>query len=228
MDWVDRSQNYKDLDGVLQLLQGSHLDNFPLKTLKLGWVAFNLLKFQLKCLDFQSKQYKKLAPVLTRFCNGLLNCHTTSTELVLQSYGQSTSTVLPCYCCFSAPELQFYSHSTSTELPCYYHSTETLLPLYCHATPTPLALNCHITSTELVLQSYCQSTNTELPCCCCFSASELPFYSHSTSTELPCYYYSTATLLHCTAMLLPLYCHRPLQKREDWERVWLFSVWLKT
>ena len=44
MDWVDRPQNYKDLYGILQLLQGSHLDNFPLKTLKLGWVAFHSFK----------------------------------------------------------------------------------------------------------------------------------------------------------------------------------------
>ena len=71
MDWVDRPQNYKDLYGILQLLQGSHLDNFPLKTLKLGWVAFHSLTLHLKCLDFQSNQYKKLAPVLPRFCNGL-------------------------------------------------------------------------------------------------------------------------------------------------------------
>ena len=63
MDWVDRSQNYKDLYGILQLLQGSHLDNFSLKTLKLGWVAFHSLTFQLRYLDFQSNQYKKLAPV---------------------------------------------------------------------------------------------------------------------------------------------------------------------
>ena len=57
--------------GILQLVQGSHLDNFPLKTLKLGWVAFHSLTFQLKwkCLDFQSNQYKKLAPLLSRFCN---------------------------------------------------------------------------------------------------------------------------------------------------------------
>ena len=34
-------QNYRGLYGILQLLQGSHLDNFPLKILKLGWVAFN-------------------------------------------------------------------------------------------------------------------------------------------------------------------------------------------
>ena len=60
MDWVDKPQNYKDLYGILQLLQGSHLDNFPLKTLKLGWVAFHSLTFRLKCLDFQSNQYKKL------------------------------------------------------------------------------------------------------------------------------------------------------------------------
>ena len=72
MDWVDRSKNYKGLYGILQHLQGSHLDNFSLKTLKLGWVAFHSQTFQLKCLDFQSNQYKKLAPVLSRFCNGLL------------------------------------------------------------------------------------------------------------------------------------------------------------
>ena len=42
MDWVaDKPQNYKDLYGILQLLRGSHLNNFSLKTLKLGWVAFN-------------------------------------------------------------------------------------------------------------------------------------------------------------------------------------------
>ena len=43
-----------------------------LKTLNLGWVAFHSLTFQMKCLDFRSNQYKKLAPVLSRFCNGLL------------------------------------------------------------------------------------------------------------------------------------------------------------
>ena len=70
MDWVGKPQNYKGLYGILKLLQGSHWD-FPLKTLKLGWVAFHSLTSQLKCLDFQSNQYKKLAPVLSRFCNGL-------------------------------------------------------------------------------------------------------------------------------------------------------------
>ena len=75
MDWVDRPKNYKGLYGILQLLQGSHLDNFSLKTLKLGWVAFHSRTFQLKCLDFQSNQYKKLAPVLSRFCNGLCMVH---------------------------------------------------------------------------------------------------------------------------------------------------------
>ena len=66
-----RPQNYKDLYGILLLLRGSHLNSFPLKTLKLGWVAFHSVPFQLKCLDFQSNQYKKLVPVLSRFCNGL-------------------------------------------------------------------------------------------------------------------------------------------------------------
>ena len=72
MDWVDKPQNYKDLYGILQLLRLSYSNNFPLKTLKLGWVAFHSVTFQLKCLDFQSNQYKKLVPVLSRFCNGLL------------------------------------------------------------------------------------------------------------------------------------------------------------
>ena len=73
MDWVDKPQNSKDLYGILQLLRFSHLNNFPLKTLKLGWIAFYSVTFQLKCLDFQSNQYKKLVPVLSRFCNGLLS-----------------------------------------------------------------------------------------------------------------------------------------------------------
>ena len=72
MDWVDRPKTYKGLYGILQLLQGSHWDNFPQKTLTLGRVAFHSLKFQFKCLDFQSNQYKKLPPVPSRFCNGLL------------------------------------------------------------------------------------------------------------------------------------------------------------
>ena len=41
------------------------------KTLKLGRVAFHSLTFQFKSLDFQSNQYKKLAPAPSRFCNGL-------------------------------------------------------------------------------------------------------------------------------------------------------------
>ena len=57
MDWVDKPQNNKDLSGaiirlwlrdlhgILQLLRGSHLNSFPLKTLKLGWAAFHSVKF---------------------------------------------------------------------------------------------------------------------------------------------------------------------------------------
>ena len=52
MDWVDRPKNFKGLYGIVKLLQGSHLDNFPLKTLKLDLVAFHSVTFQLKCLDF--------------------------------------------------------------------------------------------------------------------------------------------------------------------------------
>ena len=73
MDWVDRPKNYKGLYGILQLLQGSHFDNFQQKTLKLGRVAFHSVTCQFQCLDFQSNQYKKLAPVPSHFCNGLLN-----------------------------------------------------------------------------------------------------------------------------------------------------------
>ena len=62
MDWVDRPQNFKGLYGILQLLQDSHLGKSPLKTLKLDWVAFHSVTFQLSCLDFQSKQYKKIVP----------------------------------------------------------------------------------------------------------------------------------------------------------------------
>ena len=51
MDWVDRPKNYKGLYGILQLLQGSHLDNFPQKTLKLGRVAFHSLTFRFYSAD---------------------------------------------------------------------------------------------------------------------------------------------------------------------------------
>ena len=71
MDWADKPQNYKGLYGILQLLQGTHLNNFPLKTLKLGWINFHSIAFQLKCSDFQSNQYKKLIPVLSHLSNGL-------------------------------------------------------------------------------------------------------------------------------------------------------------
>ena len=62
MDRVDKSQNYKDLYGILLSLQGSHLNSFLRKTFKLGWVAFHSLTFQMKCLDFQCNQYKKTRP----------------------------------------------------------------------------------------------------------------------------------------------------------------------
>ena len=56
MDWLDKPQNYKGLYpglyGILQLLRSSHLNNFLLKTLKLGWVAFHSVTFHLKCLNF--------------------------------------------------------------------------------------------------------------------------------------------------------------------------------
>ena len=37
-------------------LQGSHLDNFPLKTLKLGWVVFHSLqRFSFECRKTKTK-----------------------------------------------------------------------------------------------------------------------------------------------------------------------------
>ena len=89
MDWVDKPQNYKDLYRILQLLRGSHLNNFRLETLKLGWVAFHSVKFQLKCLDFQSNQYTKLVPVLSRFCNWLYYC--SAPERYYDSYNHKHS-----------------------------------------------------------------------------------------------------------------------------------------
>ena len=62
MDWVDKPQNYKGLYGILPILQGSHLHNFPLKTLKLGWIAYYPVEFQLKCLDFPSNQFRETRP----------------------------------------------------------------------------------------------------------------------------------------------------------------------
>ena len=43
---IRRPKTYKGLYGILQLLQGSHLDNFPQKTLKLGRVAIHSLTCQ--------------------------------------------------------------------------------------------------------------------------------------------------------------------------------------
>ena len=66
MDWADKPQNYKDLYGILQLMKAPVWTIFHWKLL-----AFRSLPFQSKCLDFQSNQYKKLVPVLSRFCNWL-------------------------------------------------------------------------------------------------------------------------------------------------------------
>ena len=55
MHWADGPQNCKCLYWILQ---GPHLDNFLLKTLKLTWVALHLVTVKLKCLECQSNQYK--------------------------------------------------------------------------------------------------------------------------------------------------------------------------
>ena len=52
MDWVDSPKNYKGLYEILQLLQGSHLDNFLLKTLKLGWVSFSFMNISVEMIRF--------------------------------------------------------------------------------------------------------------------------------------------------------------------------------
>ena len=41
-----QTKNYKGLYGILQVLQGSHLDNFPQKTVKLGRVTFHSVTFR--------------------------------------------------------------------------------------------------------------------------------------------------------------------------------------
>ena len=43
---LDRPKNCKGLYGILQLLQGSHLDNFPLKTLKLSFSNISVEMFR--------------------------------------------------------------------------------------------------------------------------------------------------------------------------------------
>ena len=73
MNWVDRPKNniIRVCMEFCNFCKVPHLDNFPQKTLKLGRVAFHSLAFQFLCLDFQSNQYKKLAPVPSHFCTGL-------------------------------------------------------------------------------------------------------------------------------------------------------------
>ena len=69
MDWVDKSQNFGSIRICMVLCNFCEVPIWTI--LKLGWVAFYSEAFQLKCLDFQSTQYKKLVPVLSRFCNWL-------------------------------------------------------------------------------------------------------------------------------------------------------------
>ena len=66
MDWVDKPQNYKDLYGTLQLLRGSHLDNFPRKTLKLGWVAPGSFSFSNEMFRFARPSSLTFLQVLSR------------------------------------------------------------------------------------------------------------------------------------------------------------------
>ena len=87
MDWVDRSQNFKGFYGILQIFQSSHLDNFPLKTLKLGWVATHSLTFQLKIVIFNLINIKNSLQCST------LNFHT-NVSCSLKGESDCTQTVL--------------------------------------------------------------------------------------------------------------------------------------
>ena len=57
VDWVDRPQNYKGLYGILQLLQGSHLDNF------LSWLdSFSLINISVEMLTLSIQLIKETRP----------------------------------------------------------------------------------------------------------------------------------------------------------------------
>ena len=60
MDWVDRPNSCKGLYGILQLLQGSHLEKFWLKTPKLGWVA----EFCCKSVNVSLEELKNIKIIL--------------------------------------------------------------------------------------------------------------------------------------------------------------------
>ena len=101
MDWVDRVQNYKGRYGILQLLQGSHLDNFEPKTLKYGWVAFHSLTFQLKETRPNALTFLQLAMLRRNVASCELNI-----ELVRMPWrntvartGQTTTTSCNSYKC---------------------------------------------------------------------------------------------------------------------------------
>ena len=68
MDWVEKPQNNKDLYRIVQLLRGSHLNNFLLKTLKTWLDNFLFVNTAVEMfIDFQFYQCKKLTQVLSRF-----------------------------------------------------------------------------------------------------------------------------------------------------------------
>ena len=89
MDCVHKPQNYKGLHGILQLLQGFHLNNFPLKLLDLAG-SFSFSSFSVGMFRFSSNQYKKLVPVPLTFCNGLLKC-CRRTKLIMRAINKSLS-----------------------------------------------------------------------------------------------------------------------------------------
>ena len=59
MDLVDNPQNFKSLYGILEVLQGSHLECFLLTTLKLDCLALHSVTFRFTCSDLISNKYKK-------------------------------------------------------------------------------------------------------------------------------------------------------------------------
>ena len=62
MDWVDKPQNYKGLYGLLQLLQGCHLNNVPLKTLKLWLDNLSFSRISVKMFRFSIQSIQETRP----------------------------------------------------------------------------------------------------------------------------------------------------------------------
>ena len=74
MDLVDKPQNFKSLYGILEVLQGSHLECFLLTTLNLACLALHSITFRFTCSDLKSNKYKKQQKQETRPSPLMFNC----------------------------------------------------------------------------------------------------------------------------------------------------------